>query len=308
MEKYKLKKYLHKLRNVGNIDSKLHGAKKQVYMTKINNYTNMLNIKNGGNGDDDDDLTINPTIMPIPWWVGFSVSHQDGKLGNEGIIMHILVELLSINPNLTTLNWKSNNSLSKWDFVTYEVDVETNEVLSFKVTINNTGLEILPESFGRLISLTELHLYNTKLTSLPESFGDLVSLTKLYIDHSNKLTSLPESFGRLRSLTELYLYNTKLTSLPESFGDLVSLTKLYIDYSNKLTSLPESFGRLRSLTELHLCNTKLTSLPESFGDLVSLTKLYMYNNTMLASLPESFDRLRSSVELYIDPKYNIPDY
>ena len=113
-------------------------------------------------------------------------------------------------------------------------------------------MEILPESFGKLVLLRSLYLNNNKFKILPESFGKLVSLEILELNN-NKFKILPESFGKLVSLEILELNNNQLEILPESFGKLVLLRELYLD-NNQLKILPESFGNLESLERLQLDN------------------------------------------------------
>ena len=49
-------------------------------------------------------------------------------------------------------------------------------------------MEILPESFGKLVLLRELYLDNNQLKILPESFGNLESLERLQLDNNINLT------------------------------------------------------------------------------------------------------------------------
>jgi hypothetical protein len=126
----------------------------------------------------------------------------------------------------------------------------------------------LPESIGKLTSLTELHCFNIQLSELPKSFGLLTSLTILNCS-DNQLMSLPDSICDLTSLTYLDCVGNQLTELPESFGLLTSL--IYLDcVGNQLTELPESFGLLTSLTALYCYDNKLTKMPKSINDIPNL--------------------------------------
>jgi len=234
----------------------------------------------------------------------------------------------SIRPNLTTLNWSSNqlttlqesiglcNNLTtlNWSsnqLTTLPESIETLTNLTiFECQFNY--LTSLPESIGLLINLTELNCSANELTTLPESIGLLINLTKLYCD-DNQLTSLPESIGPSlivlhcsnnqlttlpesigSSLTELYCSNNQLTSLPESIGP--SLIVLHCS-NNQLTTLPESIGLCINLLGIFCSNNQLTSLPESIGLCINLTYLYCWDNN-LTSLPESIGNLTNLTDLY----------
>ena len=90
-----------------------------------------------------------------------------------------------------------------------------------------------------LKNLKYLSLDNTKITSLPESFCELKDLKYLYL-YNTQLTSLPESFCKLKKLEILSLQNTKITSLPENFCELKNLkylslynTNIFVNKKNK---------------------------------------------------------------------------
>ncbi len=163
--------------------------------------------------------------------------------------------------------------ISKYELLSEEIWNQFFSNSSFLINLNLGAnlLTSLPESIGKLTSLTKLNLWNNKLTSLCKTIGNLTSLTELILA-GNYLTSLPESVGKLTSLTELNLGGNYLTSLLEGIGKLTSLTEFNL-WSNQLTSLPESIGKLTSLTEFNLWSNQLTSLPESIGKINSLKKV-----------------------------------
>ena len=78
-----------------------------------------------------------------------------------------------------------------------------------------------------LMSMRNLDLSGMKMTLLPQWFGELTSLTELHLSSCEKLISLPEGIGDIKALTELDLGSCqKLTSLPDRFGECKSLKKL----------------------------------------------------------------------------------
>ncbi|WP_220017765.1 leucine-rich repeat domain-containing protein [Candidatus Rhabdochlamydia oedothoracis] len=159
--------------------------------------------------------------------------------------------------------------------------------------LKNLHLTSLPDIFNNpcFNQLKYLSLEHNQLTALPESFGNLQALTQLHLS-SNQLTALPESFGNLQALTNLYLKKNQLATLPESFGNLQALTDLIL-CKNQLTALPESFGNLQALNKLDLSSNKLTTLPKSFGKLQALTLLDLKRTATLSGIPMSILDLSS---------------
>ncbi|CAG0898255.1 unnamed protein product [Darwinula stevensoni] len=133
---------------------------------------------------------------------------------------------------------------------------------------NGNDFETLPESFGRLQHLRELHLEENLLEKLPESFGSLDSLEVLDLAH-NSLRELPESFCNLASLRVCFLSQNFLECLPHKFGRLSGLKDLRIA-KNLLRSLPDSFGQLKDLQCLDLFDNRLTAIPPCLKELTSL--------------------------------------
>jgi Leucine-rich repeat (LRR) protein len=97
------------------------------------------------------------------------------------------------------------------------------------------GLERIPESLGKLRSLTQLYLMNDSLASLPASIGDLRRLEMLFL-RGNRLESLPEGVGALPALKELHVSFNHLAALPE--GIYASTTLVTVDiFANRLCNL-----------------------------------------------------------------------
>ncbi|CAM6121793.1 unnamed protein product [Calypogeia fissa] len=181
----------------------------------------------------------------------------------------------------------------------------------------------LPQNFGHLSQLKQLHLQFVKLTELPHSFGNLLALEYLVLGEMDA-ENLPESFGNLCSLKKLVIQKCRnLASLPESFGCLSSLVMLTIEdcprlnYQHRdgfrefdsceglsslttlnlsdcasLARLPASFGLLSSLKQLELKSCfHLNRLPENIGELKDLERLVISRNYSMKALPDSFGNL-----------------
>ncbi len=72
------------------------------------------------------------------------------------------------------------------------------------LTLKDAGLKTLPEEFGELSTIEELHLPGNLLKSLPASFSDLKKLKWINLD-SNELEVFPEVLAKLPQLKHLSL-------------------------------------------------------------------------------------------------------
>lgn len=150
----------------------------------------------------------------------------------------------------------------------------------------------IPESIGRINSLTKLSIINMHLKSLPSGIAKLTNLRKLIIACPNMI-ALPSSVTQLNKLEELTInFDNILTSfgrysfasgqsaefakhdttLPDTLVDLINLKKLYI-HSNYLHQLPENIGHLKNLKKLVVYSHCLSQIPESIGQLESLQSI-----------------------------------
>lgn len=154
----------------------------------------------------------------------------------------------------------------------------------------------IPEAIGGLSSLQVLDLHGNTISELPESIGNLLNLLHLDL-RGNQLRSLPPTIDRLVRLQELDLSSNGLPSLPESIGLLVSLRKLNIE-TNNIEEIPHTIGRCVSLKELHADYNRLKALPEAVGRIESLEILTVrYNN--IRQLPTTMASLSNFKELDI---------
>ena len=149
-------------------------------------------------------------------------------------------------------------------------------------TAKGNNLKRLPEDFGCLTSLTDVHLCENELTSLPDSVQYLVHLKCLRL-MGNQLASLPEDFGEMCSLEELSVEENELTKFPPTFALLANLRILGAS-DNKLRVLPKFLGSMRSLTHINLSHNELETIPDSFSELEHLVCVDISQNK-LRTLP-----------------------
>ncbi|MFC1585352.1 Ig-like domain-containing protein [Fibrobacterota bacterium] len=203
----------------------------------------------------------------------------------------IIMEILDSN----SLNFPGINSLIQWkndritsldldgfvQITTLPASVGGLSQLT-KLTISNTNLRQLPESFTSLILLEDLDLSGNQLESLPDSIGNLTELLRLNLS-GNNLSQLPASIGNLTRLTDLDVSDNQLYQLGNAIGNLINLLSLNLSH-NALPDLPESIGSLEQLGILNLANNQLTSLNKNIINLVSMVSLDLSHNN-LRSLP-----------------------
>lgn len=115
------------------------------------------------------------------------------------------------------------------------------------LNIFGARLTTLPSGFTRLYKLDYCRI-EAQLTALPEDFGQLRALTQLHLAE-NRLTALPDSMADLHQLEHLDLSGNCLTVLPEWIGRLPSLDWLDVR-GNPLTELPASLGENQTLRHL----------------------------------------------------------
>ncbi|CAM6126389.1 unnamed protein product [Calypogeia fissa] len=172
--------------------------------------------------------------------------------------------------------------------------------------VRHVKLAELPHSFGNLLALEHLVLEDIDAQNLPESFGNLCSLKELAIVECRNLASLPESFGCLSSLVVLTIRNCQRLNCPQPTGfgrfdsceGLSSLTTLRLVGCDSLERLPASCGVLSSLKELELRScVKLERLPENIGECKALETLSIIRNDSLDALPDSFGNLDALTKL-----------
>lgn len=167
------------------------------------------------------------------------------------ISMSNLAGLKRVNLRSTRLDELPANLIKNWSALT-ELSIR-----------ENSQIENLPGSIGRLVSLVKLDCNGCSIVSIPEEIGNLQNLAHLdFRKNQLSATSFPRSFSKLSNLHRLYLGNNNIDHLPEQITELTSLTEL--DLSNNLIySIWEDIGGLKSLERLLLNSNKLEAIPSS---------------------------------------------
>ena len=167
------------------------------------------------------------------------------------------------------------NNDGSLDMRIFEIDT-----LNF-LEISNTGLDVVPEEIGKLVSMKNLALQRNKIANLPESIGNLRNMKFLDVSW-NVLTVVPEALRNFKELHTLNLSCNKLEALP-NLDSLENLVIMHIDH-NQLVTLPEGIYGLEHLNEIHVSHNAITSLS---GEIVEIDylKVLDVSNNQLKELP-----------------------
>ncbi|KAJ4914001.1 Plant intracellular Ras-group-related LRR protein 4 [Raphanus sativus] len=219
--------------------------------------------------------------------------------GNEGEKLSLikLASLIEVSSKKATKELNLQNKLSPQ--VEWLPDSIGKLSTLTSLDLSENHIVVLPNTIGGLASLTNLDLRSNRINQLPESIGELINLVHLNLS-GNQLSSLPSSFSRLLQLEELNLSCNNLPVLPESIGSLANLKKLDVE-TNDIEEIPYSIGGCSSLKELRADYNKLKALPEAIGKITTLEILSVrYNN--IRQLPTTMSSLSSLREL--DASFN----
>lgn len=122
------------------------------------------------------------------------------------------------------------------------------------ITIENCGVNKIPDTIGNLKLLEFLNLGNNNIKELPESISNLDKLKFLHLAN-NKIDSIPQTIGKMKSLEVLNLNSNNLSTLPNSLGKLKNLKELALN-ENFITDL-SNLARLNSLKKLNILNNPI---------------------------------------------------
>ncbi|VVB10178.1 unnamed protein product [Arabis nemorensis] len=214
--------------------------------------------------------------------------------GNEGEKLSLikLASLIEVSAKKATQELNLQNKLTEQVEWLPDSIGKLSSLTSLDLSENH--IVVLPNTIGGLSSLTKLDLRSNRIGQLPESIGELLNLVYLNLS-GNQLSSLPSAFSRLVRLEELDLSCNNLPILPESIGSLVSLKKLDVE-TNDIEEIPYSIGGCSSLKELRADYNKLKALPEAIGKISTLEILSVrYNN--IRQLPTTMSSLANLKEL-----------
>ncbi len=152
-----------------------------------------------------------------------------------------------------------------------------------ELTIVDTPVKALPESFGRLSKMYSLTLNNTQIGSLGFKLADMPSLAKLDLGY-NPITELPDDFFAGNTvLREARLDGLHLAQFPSSIKENPSLTTLMLRDCG-LTEIPQAVCEAQ-MVGLSLDDNAFTSLPA--GQLAQMPRLeqLMASGNPLGSAP-----------------------
>ena len=147
-----------------------------------------------------------------------------------------------------------------------------------ELILKHHQLNVVPQNFPQLISLSVLDLSFNNLMVVPDVLCQLHHLQKLHLQH-NKIASIPESLGQLTVLKVLYLQHNLLLELSTAMCQCSSLEILNID-GNKIKKFSTDIVNLKNLKQLHASCNALDCLPVSLCQLSNIEELYLSNNNI----------------------------
>ena len=146
--------------------------------------------------------------------------HYDGHYDTETIDLIIS----TYKPKLSKETYKLIHIL----YINNNFNSTVKEIVETKhVTCRAIGGD--PNSISNLVNLKELSMDHTGLSVLPPGIGNLKNLVTLKL-RFNKLTSLPQEISMLTNLTHLDIYDNEIKCAPEVLYDLTNLRRLQCDF------------------------------------------------------------------------------
>ncbi|KAI9343991.1 hypothetical protein BDR26DRAFT_1006140 [Obelidium mucronatum] len=178
--------------------------------------------------------------------------------------------------------FRSHGFCFRCDAIEYLADLTDME----EIFLEETTLKTIPEPFTNLPRLSRIYIANSvpspahvvhsfQNVCLPESLGRLTSLTELIITNAQLHGRLLTCIGFLSNLKILNLSKNKLYGrIPKSVGSLKNLIHLNLERNELSGAIPRSITSLSNLQILNLGHNKLSgAIPSSIGNLEHLEKL-----------------------------------
>ncbi|XVF03760.1 hypothetical protein REPUB_Repub05bG0020900 [Reevesia pubescens] len=185
------------------------------------------------------------------------------------------LSLINSSTSLTTLNLSGNNLTSA--IYTWLFNVSSN--LATLDLSRNQLKGPIPESFGNMITLTDLYLSNNQLEGgVYRSFWNMCSLRFLDME-SNHLSAFGfvqnTSLCKALSLEVLRLADNQLkgSSVLNELAKLSSLTELDLGYNLLNGTISQSIGQLSNLVFLRLAGNSFHNVVISEAHFANLTNL-----------------------------------
>jgi Leucine-rich repeat (LRR) protein len=159
----------------------------------------------------------------------------------------------------------------------------------------------LPDTIGRLSTLTRLVVYMAELEELPESLTQLSSLRVLDLE---KAMQVVFTLYGLTALEHIDIRQREAYFAPYIVNDIGPFDRFPNLQSLRITGIDPhnvqfgAHGMLTSL-ELYQCH-QLLELPASLGNLTQLRELILRSNAQLQRLPDEVSRLTALTAVVIE--------
>ncbi|KAI8566573.1 hypothetical protein RHMOL_Rhmol02G0051100 [Rhododendron molle] len=165
------------------------------------------------------------------------------------------------------------------------------------LSISGTGFYgKLPDSIGRLESLSSLDLSDTSLSGmLPSPIGNLSRLTILNLEWCKFSGQIPSSLANLSQLTKFGFSINDFDAGPLPFppGKLLKLTHLSASEMNLQGEIPLSLANMTQLSSLFISENNLVGkIPSWFMNLTQLTWVDLAGNYFHGTIPTSITHLK----------------
>ncbi|KAK9275049.1 hypothetical protein L1049_022307 [Liquidambar formosana] len=169
--------------------------------------------------------------------------------------------------------------------------VEALDLAIIDLSKNNlTGT--IPNGFGKLVKLRNLHLFSNQLSGEIPWVVEASNLEEIILCENNLTGTIPDGFEKLVKLRCLGLCSNQLTgTIPDDFGKLAKLEVLYLYTNNLSGKIPSSLFRLKNLTILYLSINRLSGEIPRVVEALNLAAIDLSNNKLTRTIPDDFGKL-----------------